>query len=116
MSDYSCAVTQANDCFEFEDWTIDFKAEATYIHEDMVKYYRDGTGYPGCDDIEDINWTIGAVTDSDGNELELGNDNYPVNWDEETKKRCENAISSYLDKNDWDYPDDDGYPEPPEEC
>lgn len=110
MSDYSCTVTQSCEDLEFEDWAIDFRAEATYVHEDMVRYYKDGTGHPGCDDIEDIDWTIGAVTDAEGNELELGDDNYPVNWDEETKKRCENAINSNLDDHDWDYPEPD-YPD-----
>lgn len=111
----SCTVTQSCEDFEFEDWTIDFEATATSIHEPMVKYYPDGTGYPGYDGIEDINWTFNKVTDADGNELDLGDDGYPVNWDEETKKRCENALNSYLDKHDWDYPEDDGWDEPPEE-
>lgn len=110
-----CIVTQSCEDFEFEDWTIDFEATARYIHEDMVMYYRDGSGHPGCDDIEDIDWTFNKVIDSDCVELEIGDDGYPVNWDEETKKRCENALNSYLDRHDWDYPDDDGYPEPPEE-
>lgn len=108
MSNYSCTVTQSCEDFEFEDWVIDFEAEATYVHEDMVRYYKDGTGHPGCDDIEDVNWTIGAVMDAEDNELELGDDNYPVSWDEETKKRCENAINDYLDDHDWDYPDEEG--------
>lgn len=108
-------VTQSCEDFEFEDWTIDFEATATYVHEDMVRYYKDGTGHPGCDDIEDVNWTIGSVMDAECNELELGNDGYPVNWDEETKKRCEVALNSYLDKHDWDYPEDDGYDLEPEE-
>ena len=112
----SCTVTQSNDCFEFEDWTIDFEATARSIHEPMVKYYPDGTGYPGYDGIEDIDWTLNNVMDADGNELELGDDGYPVNWDEETKKRCENALNSYLENHDWDYPDEgDGWDEPPEE-
>lgn len=106
--DYSCTVTQSNDCFEFEDWTIDFDAEATSIHEDCVMYYKDGSGYPGYDGIEDIQFTINKITDSDGKELELGEDNYPVSWDEEIKKRLESAIDSYLEDHDWDYPEYDG--------
>jgi len=102
MSDYSRKVTQSCEDLDFEDWTIDFRATATYVHEDMVRYYKDGTGHPGCDDIEDVNWTIGAVIDAEGNELTLGKDNYPVSWDEETKKRCENALNSYLDDHDWE--------------
>lgn len=105
-----CIVTQSCEDFEFEDWTIDFEATARSIHEDMVKYYKDGTGYPGYDGIEDIDWTFNKVIDSECNELELGDDGYPVNWDEETKKRCENALNSYLDKHDWDYPEP-GYPD-----
>lgn len=111
MSDYSCTITQACEDFEFEDWVIDFEAEATYIHEDMVRYYRDGTGHPGCDDIEDVDWTFNSVTDAEGNELDLGDDGYPVNWDEETKKRCERELNSYLDKHEWVYPEPDDGPD-----
>lgn len=107
--DSKCTVTQSNDDFEFEDWTVDFEAEATSIHEDCVMYYKDGSGYPGYDGIEDYQITINSVTDSDGNELELGEDNYPVSWEEETKKRLESVITDYLDDHDWDYPEDDGY-------
>lgn len=105
MSDYSCTVTYSNDEWEYKDWVISFDASATYIHEDMVMYYKDGTGHPGCDDIEDKDWTIKSVTDAEGNELELGQDNYPVSFTEEQKKELEGAIDSYLDDVDWDYPE-----------
>lgn len=111
----SCPVTQSCEDFEFEDWTVDFDAEGTSIHEDMVRYYPDGTGYPGYDGIDDIQFTINKITDSDGNELELGEDNYPKVWDEEVKKRLESAINGYLDNHDWDYPEDNGYDLEPEE-
>lgn len=106
MSDYTCTVTMSNDCFEWKDYTIDFKAEGTYVHEDMVMYYKDGSGYPGYDGIDDINFTIGSVIDAEGNELELGEDNYPVSFTEDQKKALENAINSYIDDHDWDYPED----------
>ena len=106
----SCTVTQSHGDFEFEEWSIDFEAEATFVHEDRVLYYKDGSGYPGYEGIEDVQFTINSVIDSDGNELDLGDDNYPVSWEEETKKRCESAINSYLDNHDWDYPEPD-YPD-----
>ena len=112
--DYICTVTQSNDYFEFAGFVVDFYATAQYVHEDMVKYYPDGSGHPGCDDIEDKDWTINSVTDEDGNELKLGEDNYPVGWTEEQKKQLEAAISDYLDNHDWDYPEPD-YPEWDEE-
>lgn len=113
----SCTVTQSCEDFEFEDWSIDFNAFATSIHEPMVKYYKDGTGYPGYDGVEDYEWTFNKVVDAECNELELGKDGYPVNWDEETKKRCEAALIDYLDNHDWDYPEDPGkgWDEPPED-
>lgn len=114
MSNHSCTITQSNDYFEFEGYVIDFEAEATSIHEDMVKYYPDGSGYPGYDGIEDVNWTFNSVTDEDGNELELGDDGYPIAWDEETKKRCEEELNTYLDHHDWDYPEWDDEPPDPE--
>lgn len=107
MSDYSVKTTYSNDDFEWEEWTIDFDAEQTVIHEDMVRYYPDGTGYPGYDGTEDRNWTINSITDEDGNELELGDDNYPVNWTEEQKKGLEEALNNYLDDVEWNYPEPD---------
>lgn len=109
MSDYSCEVTYSNDEWEYEDWTINFEATARYIHEDMVRYYKDGTGHPGCDDIEDVGYTIIKVTDENGEELELNKEGYPVNWSEEQVKALDNALHSYLENVDWDYP------EPPED-
>lgn len=114
MSNYSCTVTHSKDEFEFEDWSIDFEATATYIHEDMVRYYKDGSGYPGCDDIEDIEYNITRVTDENGDELELNDKGYPVNWTEEQVKAVDKAIHDYLENVDWDYPEPD-YPEPPDE-
>jgi len=105
MSDYSCTVTYSNDEWEYKDWVINFDASATFIHEDMVMYYKDGTGHPGCDDIEDVDWTINSVADSDGNMLELNDKGYPVNWSEEQAKELDNALSDYLDDVDWDYPE-----------
>lgn len=112
MSDYTCKITQSNGCFEWKDYTVDFEAEATYIHEDMVMYYKDGSGYPGYDGIDDVNWTINSVTDEDGNELCLGQDNYPVSFTEDQKKELEKAINEYLDTHDWDYPESDEPDEP----
>lgn len=113
----SCTVTYANSEWEYEGWTIDFEATATSIHEPMVKYYPDGTGYPGYDGIEDVDWTISSIIDDEGNELELGDDNYPKDWTEEQKKHLESALSNYLEDVDWDYPEDprDGWGEPPED-
>ena len=114
MSNYSCPITQSCEDFEWEDFTINFEAEATYVHEDCVMYYKDGSGYPGYDGTEDIQVTINSVTDEDGNELELGEDNYPICFTEEQKKKLDAAIDGYLNKHDWDYPEPD-YPDPPDD-
>lgn len=110
MSDYSCELSYYNDSWEYEDWTVSLEATATYIHEDMVMYYKDGSGHPGCDDIEDVDYTINSITDKDGKELQLNDEGYPVNWTEEQIKAMDSAIHSYLDTVDWDYPEPD-YPE-----
>lgn len=110
MSNYSCGVSYDNDNWEWEGFSISFEASATSIHEDMVKYYPDGSGYPGYDGIEDIDYTILSVVDEDGNELELNDEGYPVNWTEEQVKALDKALSDFLDNVDWDYPE----PEPPE--
>ena len=107
MSNYTCKVTHSNDAFEWDGYTIDFDASATYVHEDMVMYYKDGTGHPGCDDIEDVNYTINSITDEDGNELQLNDKGYPVSWTEEQIKALDKAINDYLDNVDWDYPEPD---------
>lgn len=110
MSDYSCTITHSREEWEWENYSIDFDASATYIHEDMVMYYRDGSGHPGCDDIEDVEYNITRVADEDGNELELNKEGYPVNWTEEQVKALDNAINDYLNNTDWDYPEPD-YPD-----
>ena len=105
MSNYSCTVTHSKEEFEFEGYSIDFNASATSIHEDCVMYYKDGSGYPGYDGIEDIEYNITRVTDEDGNDLELNDKGYPVNWSEEQVKAVDKAINDYLDGVDWDYPE-----------
>ena len=104
----SCTITYSNEEWEYKDWVVNFEAEATSIHEPVVKYYKDGTGYPGYDGIEDIQYTINAITDAEGNELELNNEGYPVNWTEEQVKAFDAALNDYLENVEWDYPEDDG--------
>lgn len=106
----SCTITHTREEFEFQDWMIDFEAEATSIHEPMVKYYPDGSGFPGYDSIEDIQYTITKVTDGDCQELELNDEGYPVSWTEEQVKAADKAIMDYLDDVEWDYPEPD-YPD-----
>lgn len=107
MSDCSCPVTYWNDNWEWEGFSISFEAEATSIHEDRVLYYPDGSGYPGYDGIEDIQYTINSIVDEDGNELELNDKGYPINWTEEQIKALDTAISNFLDGVEWDYPEPD---------
>ena len=114
MSDYTCEVSYYNDNFEWNGFTISFEASARHVHEDMVMYYKDGSGYPGYDGIEDVDYTINSITDEDGKELQLNDEGYPVDWTEEQVKALDRAIDDYLDSVDWDYPEPD-YPEPPEE-
>ena len=114
MSDYKCTVTYSNENWEWEGFSVSLEAEATSIHEDMVMYYKDGSGYPGYDGIEDIEYTINSIVDEDGNELELNDEGFPVNWSEEQIKTFDAAINSFLDNVDWEYPDP-YYPEPPED-
>lgn len=113
MSDYKCTVTYCNEDWEWEGFSVSLEAEATSIHEDMVMYYKDGSGYPGYDGIEDIEYTINSIVDEDGNELELNDKGFPVNWSEEQVKALDNAINGFLDGVEWEYPDP-YYPEPPE--
>jgi len=35
-----------------ENYRMTYDAEAEYVHEDAVMYYPDGSGYPGCDELE----------------------------------------------------------------
>ena len=113
----SCTVTYSNDDWSYQEYSINFEARATSIHEPMVKYYRDGTGYPGYDGIEDIEYTINSVVDAEGNELELNAENYPAHWTEEQVKALDAALNNFLENVEWDYPEDprDGWDEPPED-
>lgn len=47
-----------NDEFEFEGKVYYIKGMATakYIHETAVMYYPDGSGYPGTDEIDNIEY------------------------------------------------------------
>ena len=51
-----------NDEFEFEhdneEYRCSVQAEADWYHEDPVYYYKDGSGYPGDDNIEVTKVTI----------------------------------------------------------
>ena len=93
----TCTVSYSNDHFEWNGYIIGFNATATSIHEDMVMYYKDGSGYPGYDGIEDYEWTINSITDENGNEVSLT---------EEQMTELDDAICDYLDDVDWEYPED----------
>lgn len=102
-----CTVNFNTDAFKFKDYTVEFEATATAIHEPMVMYYKDGSGYPGYDGIEDYEWTILSVTDSDGNILERDDNGYPITWLQEQKDELDSEIESYLDDVEWNYPEED---------
>lgn len=106
----SCEVSYYNENWEWEGFSVSFEAYATYVHEDMVMYYKDGSGYPGYDGIEDVDYTINSITDEDGKELELNDEGYPVNWTEEQVKALDRALSDFLDNVNWNYPEPD-YPD-----
>ena len=115
MGNYSVQINYSTDNFTWQGFEIAFEATATYVHEDMVRYYKDGSGQPEYDDIDDIDWVINSVIDSNNNELELGKDNYPIAFSEQHKTDLEDAIADYLDSVEWNYPEYDDYPDPPDD-
>lgn len=50
-------------------YTVKIEAPVLHYYEPMVMYYKDGTGDPGCDEIEVDNWEA-EWKDEDGNIVE----------------------------------------------
>ena len=68
-------LTYENDDFSFEfdgdQYTCEVHAEAEYSYEPMVMYYKDGSGYPGSEELDIEILDIKNVKDIDGNIVSL---------------------------------------------
>ena len=101
----TCQGHYCNDEIEFEIqgklYYADVEAECEYTYEPCVMYYKDGSGDPGCEELE-VTDVWADWTDENGNAVEQ-------------TEEMESALNDYLNKLDYDkWHLSDNYPEPPE--
>jgi len=82
-------------------YTVNFDANIYHDYEPMVMYYKDGSGFPGCDDyiLDDYK---AEWFDESGNKVEETAD-------------MEEALTSYIEEHEdeWEF-DEPNIPEPPD--
>jgi hypothetical protein len=95
-------LTYENDAFSFEvdgdQYSCEVSAEAEYCYEPMVMYYKDGSGYPGSEELEIEKLEIKNVKDVDGNVVSLT---------DEMEEAVDNKLQE-MDLADWNGYCEDG--------
>ena len=106
--DYTKKLVISEKQYETKDeyYRLTYNAEVEYVHEDCVMYYKDGSGYPGCDDldiekIEIIETEIYNPATRDFEPFKPVKEQISV-WEEEIEEFLQNA-----DLDEWDNWGDD---------